>query len=76
MSGNGEERTEIVRPEFNPAIMTDFRGLKTTWDMVLLLPGWIDESKPKDLVVGDPSLSTGWRFEDTIRIHRVTNWKP
>ncbi len=32
MNGSGEETRETIRPEFNPAIMTDFQGAKITSD--------------------------------------------
>ena len=32
MCGSGEGQRETIRPEFNPAIMIDFRGAKITSD--------------------------------------------
>jgi hypothetical protein len=37
MHGSGEEQRETIRPEFNPAIMIDFQGGKTTSDTGFLL---------------------------------------
>ncbi|MGO9121369.1 MAG: IS1380 family transposase [Desulfomonilaceae bacterium] len=43
MSGGGEEQSETIRPEFNPAIMIDFQGAKITSDTGFLLLREIDE---------------------------------
>ncbi len=43
MRGSGEEQRETIRPEFNPAIMIDFQGAKSTSDTGFLLLREIDE---------------------------------
>jgi hypothetical protein len=40
---NGESRKEVIRPDFNRAIMIDFQGAKITSDVGFLLLREIDD---------------------------------
>jgi hypothetical protein len=43
MLANGEGQKEVIRPDFNRAIMIDFQGAKITSDVGFLLVREIDE---------------------------------
>ena len=43
MLANGESQKEVIRPDFNRAIMIDFYGAKITSDVGFLLVREIDE---------------------------------
>ena len=43
MLDSGESRKEVIRPDFNRAIMIDFQGAKITSDVGFLLLREIDE---------------------------------
>ena len=43
MLDSGESWKEVIRPDFNRAIMIDFRGAKITLDVGFLLVREIDE---------------------------------
>ncbi len=43
MLDSGESRKEVIRPDFNRAIMIDFQGAKITSDVGFLLVREIDE---------------------------------
>jgi hypothetical protein len=43
MIDSGESRQEVIRPDFNRAIMIDFQGAKITSDVGFLLMGEIDD---------------------------------
>jgi hypothetical protein len=53
MIGSGERRKEVIRPDFNRAIMIDFQGAKITSDVGFLFMREIDERFKIIAPVGD-----------------------
>jgi len=47
MLARGESRKEVIRPDFNRAIMIDFQGAKITSDVGFLLVREMDDCRQK-----------------------------
>ena len=81
MLDNGESQNEVIRPDFNRAIMIDSQGAKTTSDVGFLLVREIDErfriiAPMKDCLkdVRSPH-HTKYSLVQMVR-QRITRWLP